>query len=32
MGCKYAEDNLLEQTVMDLFINNFSWETGLAFN
>ncbi len=32
MTWEYSEDNLIEQTAMDLFFNQLGWDTVLAFN
>ena len=32
MSYEYSEDNLIEQTAMDLFFNRLSWDTALAYN
>jgi type I restriction enzyme R subunit len=32
MTWEYSEDNLIEQTAIDLFLNRLGWDTHLAFN
>ncbi len=32
MTWEYSEDNLIEQTAIDLFFNRLGWDTALAFN
>jgi type I restriction enzyme R subunit len=32
MTWKYSEDNLFEQTAIDLFLNQLGWDTLLAYN
>jgi type I restriction enzyme R subunit len=32
MTYEYSEDNLIEQTAIDLFDNRLGWDTLLAFN
>lgn len=32
MAWEYSEDNLIEQTAIDLFFNRLSWDTLLAYN
>ena len=32
MAFEYSEDNLIEQTAIDLFLNELGWDTLLAFN
>ena len=32
MGWEYSEDNLIEQTTIDLFFNRLGWDTALAFD
>jgi type I restriction enzyme R subunit len=31
MSFEYSEDNLIEQTAIDLFFNQLGWDTLLAF-
>ncbi len=32
MSYEYSEDNLIEQTAIDLFHNNLGWDTAIAYN
>ena len=32
MSWEYSEDNLIEQTAIDLFFNRLGWDTALAYN
>ena len=32
MAWEYSEDNLIEQTAIDLFFNRLGWDTALAYN
>ena len=32
MTWEYSEDNLIEQTAIDLFFNQLGWDTLLAYN
>lgn len=32
MSYEYSEDNLIEQTAIDLFFNQLGWDTLLAYN
>ena len=32
MTWEYSEDNLIEQTVIDLFYQQLSWDTIIAYN
>ncbi len=32
MTLEYSEDNLIEQTAIDLFHNQLGWNTAVAFN
>lgn len=32
MAWEYSEDNLIEQTAIDLFFNRLVWDNALAFN
>jgi type I restriction enzyme R subunit len=32
MAWEYSEDNLIEQTAIDLFFNRLEWDTALAYN
>jgi type I restriction enzyme, R subunit len=32
MTWEYSEDNLIEQTAIDLFHNQLGWDTPLAYN
>src|SRR5688572_23294929 len=32
MAWEYSEDNLIEQTAIDLFHNNLGWDTAIAYN
>lgn len=32
MTSEYSEDNLIEQTAIDLFLNQLGWDTLVAFN
>ena len=32
MSYEYSEDNLIEQTAIDLFFNHLGWDTLLAYN
>lgn len=32
MRYEYSEDNLIEQTAIDLFFNQLGWDTLLAYN
>ena len=32
MTWEYSEDNLIEQTAIDLFLNRLGWDTLLAYN
>ena len=32
MSFEYSEDNLIEQTAIDLFFNRLGWDTALAYN
>jgi type I restriction enzyme R subunit len=32
MAWEYSEDNLIEQTAIDLFFNQLGWDTLIAYN
>ena len=32
MSWEYSEDNLVEQTAIDLFHNRLGWDTSVAYN
>jgi hypothetical protein len=32
MTWEYSEDNLIEQTAIDLFHNQLGWDTAIAYN
>jgi type I restriction enzyme R subunit len=32
MTWEYSEDNLIEQTAIDLFFNQLDWDTQIAYN